>query len=313
MSILSSSSSYERIREYIKDLKDNSKSLVELKLGFETISEKDFIDLTNALKTNTTLQKLYLNDLDLTDRHIKYLTSILESNKTLQLLDVSNNHLSDRDVELLANSLASNFTLASINVQGNDRVTNFGSSVEVYDLVQTRQERRLKDEERKLEEKVKLDALYPTVPNLPPIIPQQQQEGGDQNQEENFRFDYGDDEPGANPNELENENNNSFNDNKEFKKDDDLSEDDEVRKNYESLDNLDDIFRPPENQQQKKDENESEDESEYNETNIPPQGEGKPTGSIPELMQRQRLRQEQEELEPYFPEGLFGNDDEEDE
>ena len=92
-------------------LRSNDRTLQELDLHNNQISDKGATALAQALEGNTTLQILYLGDNKISDKGATALAQALEGNTTLQKLYLYNNQISDKGATALAQALEGNTTL----------------------------------------------------------------------------------------------------------------------------------------------------------------------------------------------------------
>lgn len=82
----------------------------------------------NAFLTNTTLERLVMWSITLTDEDITHLSDILASNKTLTGLTLSNCNISDNGIESVIKGLSQNKTLTFFNIGGNRLITSISAS-----------------------------------------------------------------------------------------------------------------------------------------------------------------------------------------
>lgn len=82
----------------------------------------------NALLTNTTLERLVMWSVTLTDEDITHLSDVLASNKTLTGLTLSNCNITDNGIESVIKGLSQNQTLTFLNIGGNRLITSISAS-----------------------------------------------------------------------------------------------------------------------------------------------------------------------------------------
>ena len=97
----------------------NTSVLRLLVISCNSISLYGALAISDCLKTNTTLIKLNLTLIGLTDRKTKWITEALEVNNTLQILNISRNKISDYGAIYISNCLKNNKTLQELNISKN--------------------------------------------------------------------------------------------------------------------------------------------------------------------------------------------------
>ena len=82
----------------------------------------------NALLTNTSLERLVMWSVPLTDEDITDLSDVLASNKTLTALTLCNCNITDNSIESLIKGLSQNQTLTFLNIGGNPLITSISAT-----------------------------------------------------------------------------------------------------------------------------------------------------------------------------------------
>lgn len=90
----------------------------------------------NALLTNTSLERLVMWSVTLTDEDITHLSDVLASNKTLTGLTLSNCNITDNGIESVIKGLSQNQTLTFLNIGGNPLITSISAS-RIVELLNT--------------------------------------------------------------------------------------------------------------------------------------------------------------------------------
>ena len=90
----------------------------------------------NALLTNTSLERLVMWSVTLTDEDITDLSDVLASNKTLTGLTLSNCNITDNGIEFLIKGISQNQTLTFLNIGGNHQITSISAS-RIVELLNT--------------------------------------------------------------------------------------------------------------------------------------------------------------------------------
>ena len=105
-------------------LKENS-TLERLNLFHNNIADQGVYYLTQALLSNekSKVKMLFIGHNQITDKSIEYLCDLLKINRNIVHLGLSNNEISDRGVIVLANMLTNdNITLKELYLWGNKSI-----------------------------------------------------------------------------------------------------------------------------------------------------------------------------------------------
>ncbi len=108
----------EDIKILSEALKTNT-SLQSLELSMNDITDDGALHLANALKTHKTLKVLNLSDNKITDIGAQHLANALEVNISLQTLNMSHNLIGNQGARYIAKALESNKTLQELNIKRN--------------------------------------------------------------------------------------------------------------------------------------------------------------------------------------------------
>lgn len=110
------------------------KSLELLDLSYMHLTLGQMEDLATSIRTNSSIKRLLLNDLDRTSDSMVLapLLRALGDNRTLLSLELGRNSLVDADVEILGQSLASNKILSSLTLSGCGLTDALGSKIAQY-------------------------------------------------------------------------------------------------------------------------------------------------------------------------------------
>ena len=133
----------ENVNEYIVRQLDISYTLLDSKcvsmlseaLKENTSMQKLYIhsspitdgikQISDALVSNTTLEVLWLDNVtDITDDDMNQLSNMLTSNKSLKVLRLINCSITDNGVRYICEGLAKNQTLTTLNITGNPLITS---------------------------------------------------------------------------------------------------------------------------------------------------------------------------------------------
>lgn len=109
-----------RALDKLNALRNNDPTLISVSCYKDHLGVKGALLLADALKHNTILKRLHVDNNELGDEGIHALADALTKNTTLLELNVSSNHLTDVGAHYLANALTKNTTLTRLNVSFND-------------------------------------------------------------------------------------------------------------------------------------------------------------------------------------------------
>src|SRR2546423_853462 len=76
--------------------------------------------ISDALKSNSTITTLYLNDNNIDPDGAKYISDALKSNSTLTTLDLNKNNIGPDGAKYISDALKSNSTLTTLNLYYNN-------------------------------------------------------------------------------------------------------------------------------------------------------------------------------------------------
>ena len=102
----------------------NNRTLMELNLSSNKITDEEIVKLTEAIKGNTTLQTLDISHNTLSysgisSTKISSISDCLKINSTLCKLNLSNNEITDEGAKRLAEAIEVNITLQELNISEN--------------------------------------------------------------------------------------------------------------------------------------------------------------------------------------------------
>lgn len=103
-------------QEIIQQLQTNDPSLVDLNLNACELTDEEAIQLAQACKTNTVLQKLSLMNNQINLSGLKALAEMLEKNRSLLRLHLSGNLLTEESHSLFCSALDANPTLIFLSL-----------------------------------------------------------------------------------------------------------------------------------------------------------------------------------------------------
>ena len=93
--------------------------------------------VSDSLFNNKTVEQLALfNVTDITDEDIAHLSTMLSSNTTLKELSLYNCNITDNGVQYIYEGLTKNQTLTTLNIGGNHQITSVSTST-IANLIQT--------------------------------------------------------------------------------------------------------------------------------------------------------------------------------
>lgn len=112
--------------ELFKSLANNSIKLTSIRFGLESnvIAQHNFITLTEALKTNSTLTTLDVSFTNIDDEKCRLLCEGLMNNKSIQVLNLSANNIGLNGVTAIRTLLQYNTTMRHLNVATCQFTTN---------------------------------------------------------------------------------------------------------------------------------------------------------------------------------------------
>ena len=100
-------------------VRNNDRTLQRLYLDNNQISDEGATALAQAMKGNTTMQELYLGHNQISDEGATALAQALKGNTTLQQLYLGSNQISDEGATALANAMKGNTTLQQLSLYNN--------------------------------------------------------------------------------------------------------------------------------------------------------------------------------------------------
>jgi Ran GTPase-activating protein (RanGAP) involved in mRNA processing and transport/Flp pilus assembly protein TadD len=115
----------EEIKIIFDALSAGQKSISEIDLSKNNMSDEAIERLTDFLKINPSLTKLNLNSVKLSNRGLIILIDVFKNNQQITEIDFSDNDISDEGAEFLAEFLKTNQTLKKLNIKGN-KITSKG-------------------------------------------------------------------------------------------------------------------------------------------------------------------------------------------
>ena len=110
-----SSTLVKQFKEKFPDIKWNS--ALKIDLSSKSLTDKDALAIGELLKTNNTLEYLYLNNNYITD--VQSIGDALKTNNTLEKLDLHNNEITDSGIQSIIDGLKSNNTLEWLELRDN--------------------------------------------------------------------------------------------------------------------------------------------------------------------------------------------------
>ena len=119
----------------------NNKTVVELKLSQNKISDDCALCISECIKNNKTLTKLDLSMNKISDLGLKRIVPALYVNQSLQKFDVSHNNISDDGVAAISEYLENNNTLQELSMSynkiSNSGILCIGQALQLNKILQT--------------------------------------------------------------------------------------------------------------------------------------------------------------------------------
>ena len=94
-----------------------------IRFNDKNIDDYNFISFIKSLKTNDTIQYIFLDDNNIGDKGAKSLAKLLEKNSNLKQIFLRNNQIGDEGANAILNSLNKNKVLITINIM-NNKISN---------------------------------------------------------------------------------------------------------------------------------------------------------------------------------------------